>query len=71
MLVTSMERTFTCANGHEMRGIGFDDECPECEAPWKYIRCEDCYAHHLFGKSHECFGLMKRLVAITKGKHGK
>src|SRR3990167_6718538 len=30
--------TFTireCINGHKMTGVGFDDCCPECEAPWK------------------------------------
>ena len=26
--------TKTCTNGHTMTGIGFDDQCPECEAPW-------------------------------------
>ena len=24
-----------CINGHKMTGVGFDDCCPECEAPWK------------------------------------
>src|SRR3990167_8541351 len=27
--------TRECINGHKMTGVGFDDCCPECEAPWK------------------------------------
>lgn len=29
-----MTTTRTCTTGHTMTGIGFDDGCPECEAPW-------------------------------------
>ena len=38
--------TRQCVNGHLMRGIGFDDCCPECEEPWKtdneQKECENC-----------------------------
>lgn len=27
--------TRICESGHKMTGMGFEDGCPECEAPWK------------------------------------
>lgn len=33
-----------------------------------YTKCEDCLANYPKGQEHECFGLMKYLVAISKGK---
>lgn len=29
-----MEETRSCLNGHTGTGIGFEEGCPECEAPW-------------------------------------
>lgn len=29
-----MRNERVCENGHRLTGIGFDDECPECEGKW-------------------------------------
>ena len=59
--------TKECINGHKMTGVGFDDCCPEDEAPWKesgveWLKFEEEFAKIYYGNDHQGFGKLSKYV---------
>ena len=46
--------TRQCVNGHLMKGIGFDSECPKCEGAWKTDNKCKCDVMSLWLKCDKC-----------------